>query len=53
MEQVNSFKYLGNDLSYLSEVDVNSKMSKFFKVAGLINRVVAGNNAQRKTRLKI
>jgi hypothetical protein len=53
IEQVSSFKYLGSDISYLGEVDVNSKISKFLKVAGLINRVVTGNNVRRETRLRI
>ena len=53
IEQVNSFKYLGSELSYMGEIDVGAKINKFLRISGLINRVIAGNNARRDTRIKI
>lgn len=53
IEQVNGFKYLGNEISYLGEVDVEKKITKFLKVSGLINRILPANCIRRETRLKV
>ena len=37
IEQVNMFRYLGNEISYQGEVDVSSKIAKFFRVSALTN----------------
>ena len=53
IEQVKAFKYLGTDISYLGEVDVEKKITKFIKISGLINRIMPPNSLRRETRLKV
>lgn len=53
VEQVNTFRYLRNEISYHGEVDVASKITKFLRVTGLINRTLKNNLVQRETRLKV
>jgi hypothetical protein len=38
IEQVSKFKYLGCQLSYKGEVDVNHKLDKFIYICGTIKR---------------
>ncbi len=37
IEQVYSFRYLGTQISYLGEIDVDRKINKILRVSGLIN----------------
>jgi hypothetical protein len=37
IEQVNTFNYLGNLVSYENKKDVDSKISTFLKITGIIN----------------
>ncbi|HYS62000.1 MAG TPA: reverse transcriptase family protein [Gemmatimonadales bacterium] len=53
IEQVNTFRYLGNEMSYQGEVDVGGKIAKFLRVTGLINRTLRNNKVQKETRLKV
>ena len=43
IEQVNTFRYIGNETSYQGEVDVSSNIAKFLRVTGLINRTLRSN----------
>ena len=40
IELVNKFKYFGNDLSYMKEIDVEGTINKFLRVSGFINCVI-------------
>lgn len=53
MVEVNAFKFLGTDISYLGEINVNRKITKFLKIARRLNHIVVDSNARRETRLKI
>ena len=46
------FKYLGNELSYQGEVDVGSKIAKFLRVTGLINRTLSTNKVLKKNMIE-
>jgi hypothetical protein len=37
IEQVNTFNYLGNLVSYEKDKDLDSKITKFLKISGIIN----------------
>jgi hypothetical protein len=39
MEQVNSFNYLGNLISYEREVDIGKKLNNYLKITGIINNI--------------
>lgn len=53
IEQVGKFRYLGVDISSEGEVDVQSKISKFLKITGLINKILRHNKTTRETRLRV
>jgi hypothetical protein len=53
IERVNSFNYLGYNLSYTDDKDMAIKISKFVKVTGVINQVFKPSQAQRHTRLRV
>ena len=38
-EQVNSFNYLGNMISYEKELDIDNKLHNYLKITGIINNV--------------
>jgi hypothetical protein len=35
IEQVNSFNYLGNMISYEKELDINNKLHNYIKIKGI------------------
>jgi hypothetical protein len=39
IEQVNSFNYLGNMISYEKEFDIDNKLHNYLKITGIINNV--------------
>jgi hypothetical protein len=39
IEQVNSFTYLGNLISYENEMDIDNKLNKYLKITGIISNV--------------
>jgi hypothetical protein len=53
IEQVNTFNYLGCLLSYETEKDITSKLSKFLQITGIINEVLKPYKVQKQTRLNI
>src|SRR6266576_453431 len=53
IEQVNNFRYLGVDMSYDGELDIQNKLNKFLKITGLINRVLNVNKIWREMRIKV
>ena len=38
-EQVNSFKFLGNMISYEKELDIDNKLHNYLKITGILNNV--------------
>jgi hypothetical protein len=53
LEQVNTFTYLGCNISYQEEKDTHSKITKFLQILGLLNNTLKPNLLQRSTRLKL
>jgi hypothetical protein len=39
IEQVNSFNYLGNTISYGKELDIDNTLQNYLKITGIINNV--------------
>jgi hypothetical protein len=39
IEQVKSFKYLGNTMSYERELDIDNKLNSYLKITGILNNV--------------
>jgi hypothetical protein len=40
LEQVNSFNYVGNLISYENEVDIDNKLNNYLRITGIINNVL-------------
>ena len=53
VEQVSTFKYVGVNISYQGEVDVQNKLNRFLRVSGSINRTLRANKVSREARLKV
>jgi hypothetical protein len=53
LEQVNTFTYLGCNISYQKEKDTHSKITKFLQILGFLNNTLKPNLVQRGTRLKL
>ena len=52
-EQVNSFNYFGNLISYLRDVYVDNKLNNHLKITGIINNMFRPQKTLKKTRIKI
>jgi len=48
IEQVNSFNYLGNMISYEKELDIYNKLHKYLKITGILNNVFRPQKLLRK-----
>jgi hypothetical protein len=48
MEQVNSFNYLGNVISYEKELDIDNKLHNYLKITGISNIVFRPQKLLRK-----
>ena len=53
IEQVNSFNYLGNKISYEKELDIDNKLHNYLKIIGIINNVFTPQKTLKKTRIKL
>jgi hypothetical protein len=53
LEQVNTFTYLGCNISYQEEKDIHSKIKNFLQILGLLNNTLKPYLVQRSTRLKL
>ena len=53
VEQVNSFDYLGNLITFDKEVDFDNKLNNYLKITGIINNMFRSQEALKKTRLKL
>ena len=51
IEQVNSFNYLGTNISHLINEDINTKLNKFGRICGIIRRNLR-NKTRKDTQLK-
>jgi len=47
-EQVNSFNYLGNMISYEKELDIDNKLHNYLKITGILNNVLGHKKLLRK-----
>jgi predicted Ser/Thr protein kinase len=48
IEQVNSFNYLGNMISYDKELDIDNKLHNYLKITGIIIMCLGHKNLLRK-----
>jgi len=48
LEQVNSFNYLGNMISYENELDIDNELYNYLKITCIINNVFRPQNPLRK-----
>jgi len=48
IEQVNSFNYLGNMISYEKELDIDNKLQNYLKITDIINNVFRPQKPLRK-----
>jgi hypothetical protein len=53
IEQVNSFNYLENMISYENEMDVDNKLNNYLKITGIINNMFRPKNTLKKARIKL
>jgi hypothetical protein len=53
LEQVNTFTYLGCNISYQDEKDIHSKITKFLQILGLLNNTLKPDLVQRSTRFSL
>ena len=53
IEQVNSFNYSGNMISYEKEFDIDNKLRNYLKITGIINNVLRPKKTLKKTRIKL
>jgi hypothetical protein len=51
-QQVNSFNYLGNLISFEEEVDIDNKFSNYLKIT-ITNNVFRSQKTLKKTRMKL
>jgi len=48
IEQVNSFNYLGNMISYEKELDIDDKLHNYLKITGILSNVFRPQTLLRK-----
>jgi hypothetical protein len=53
LKQQNAFNYLGYNMSYEGEKDLNIKVTNFVKVLGIINQIFKPSLVSRHTRIRI
>ena len=53
IEQVNSFNYLGNMMSYEKELDIDNKLHNYLKITCIVNNVFRSQKTRKKTRIKL
>jgi hypothetical protein len=53
LQQVNTFTYLGCNISHQEEADIHSEINKFLQILGLLNNTMKPSLVQRSTKLKL
>jgi len=53
IEQVNSFNYLGNMISYEKKLDIVSKLHNYLKITGILNNVFRPQNNPSENKNKM
>jgi hypothetical protein len=48
LEQVSSFNYLGNMISYEKDLDIDNKLHNYLKITGILNNVFRLQKPLRK-----
>jgi hypothetical protein len=53
MEQLNTFNYFGNLMSYEKEMDIDNKINNYLKITGIINNmlILKKNFQENKTKI--
>jgi hypothetical protein len=46
LKQVNHFRYLGYDITFLEETDIDTKIKKFQNICGTVSRTLKGKNSE-------
>jgi hypothetical protein len=52
IEEVNSFNYLGNLISYEKELNIDNKLRNYLKITDILNNVFRPQKSIKKTRIK-
>jgi hypothetical protein len=52
-EQVKSFKYLGNMISYERELEIDEKLNTYLKITCILNNVFRPQKTIKKTKIKL
>jgi len=53
LERVNYFTYLGFTLSFLDEIDISQKITRYNKTMGIINNIIKPSLVQKHTRIRL
>jgi hypothetical protein len=53
IEQINSFNYLGNLISFEKDVEVDNKLNNYLKITSIINIMSRPQKTLKKTRIKL
>jgi hypothetical protein len=53
LEHVNTFTYMGCNITYQEEKDIHPKITKFLQILGLLNNTLKPNLVKRSTTLKL
>jgi hypothetical protein len=53
VELMNTFNYLGTSVSYENKKDIDSKISTFIKITGMINNIFKPSKVRNNTRIKL
>jgi hypothetical protein len=53
IEQVKSFNYLGNMISYERELDIDNKLNNYLKITDILNNVFRLQKTLKRTRIKL
>jgi len=52
MEQLNTFNYFGNLMSYEKEMDIDNKINNYLKITGIINNMFIQKKKKKKKKKK-
>ena len=53
VEQVNSFNFLGNFISYEKEMDIDNKLNCYLKIICIVNNMFRPQKTLKKTKMKL
>jgi hypothetical protein len=53
IEEVNSFNYLGNLISYEYEMDIDNKLNNYLRITGIIRNAFRSKKTLKKTGIQL